>query len=179
MNGFLLVGGQGRRMGGAKATRLFAGRPLWRYGYQLLQPFCAQVKLVGLCAELDFPTLVEDWPGQGPLGAVLCALQYSLPESPWNLVLALDYPLLRQEIVQALLPPPGSAALARLPRCQGQSHPLCGFYHRAAAVALGGAFAAGERSLLKALELLGNGLEWVDFADSEPFLNVNRPQDLQ
>jgi molybdopterin-guanine dinucleotide biosynthesis protein A len=172
--GYLLVGGQGRRMGGCKASRLFAGRPLWRYGYELLQQCCAQVHLLGHCPDLELPTRVEKSPGQGPLGALVDALE-STP-GDWNLVLALDYPLLTLDVVEQLRPGLG---LARLPRCQGQPHPLCGCYHRQAAGPLGEAFRGGERSLLRALAGLGEQVHWLEFGDSGPFLNVNSPADLR
>ena len=174
MTGFLLVGGQGRRMGGAKATRIFDGRPLWSHGHDLLSQCCSQVVVLGHCPELELPALVEETPGQGPLGGVVCALNHS--STPWNLVLALDYPLLTADMVARLRPPRG---LACLPSCQGQAHPLCGYYHRAAAAPLGEALAAGQRSLLRAVEGLGEQVHWVDFEDERAFLNVNHLSDLR
>ena len=174
MTGFLLVGGQGRRMGGQKATRLFAGRPLWSYGYDLLQQICSQTVLLGECPELPLPTRPEALPGRGPLAALVPALEAS--ESAWNVVMALDYPLLTRDLLERLSPVGG---LARLPSCQGQKHPLCGYYHRQAARPLGRALAGGERSLLGALEALGDEVEWLDFEDGGPFLNVNQPADLR
>lgn len=155
-------------MGGAKALKLFRGRPLWIYGYELLGSFCREVHLLGECPDLGLPTLVEDQPGQGPLGAIGAALKAS--QADWNFILALDYPLLDRGFVEALGTPSGG--MARLPRCGQQKHPLCGFYHRSAGEVLP---TAG--SVLRALENLE--MRWVDFGDDPRFLNVNRLEDLQ
>jgi len=163
------VGGAGRRLGGDKATRPFRGRPLWTYGFELLKSFCSQVELVGECAQLDLPTLIEAQPGGGPLGAIVHALKVS--DCDWNFVLALDYPLLDADFVRDLGKPGGG--LARLPVCQGQPHPLCGYYHRDAKASL-----PAHGSVLRALSQLGSQVSWVDFAADERFLNVNHPQDL-
>ncbi len=165
MTGWLLVGGAGTRIGGGKATRPFRGRPLWSYGFELLQSFCSQVGLVGYCPEIEMPALIERRPGQGPLGGIQAALEAA--QSDWNFILALDYPLLDQQFVQQLGSP--QQGLARLPRCSGQKHPLCGYYHRDLQLPAHG-------SVLKALE--GAAVEWVDFGDDPRFLNVNRLQDL-
>lgn len=196
--GFLLVGGQGRRMGGGKALKLFQQRPLWTYGRDLLRQVCNPVKLLGACPDLGLEeTLVEPDPGQGPLGALIYALELS--QTCWNLILALDYPCLTRELLEPLLPGQTNSPTswspeqkisessclslplgewARLPRCQGQVHPLCGYYHKDAVKGLRTSYEQGERSLVKALNRLGPAVAWVDYEDPAPFLNVNRPSDL-
>lgn len=155
-------------MGGGKAVVDFRGRPLWSYGYDLLSSFCHKVVLVGECPEIALPKLVEAEPGQGPLGGMVAALRAS--QTDWNFVLAVDYPLLDRAFVTELGEP--RAGDARLPVCQGQRHPLSGYYHRRAGVLLptGG-------SVLRALEAVA--VEWVEFSSTERFLNVNRPEDLR
>lgn len=168
ISGFLLVGGAGSRMGGGKALKPFRGRPLWSYGYDLLRSFCDSVQLVGECPELQLPTLVEESPGQGPLGGIVAALKAT--QTAWNFLLALDYPLLDLAIVEALQRP--KEGWARLPVCGAQKHPLCGFYHRQASRVL-----PSEGSVLRALQLLP--VEWVEFAPDRRFLNVNCLEDLR
>ena len=155
-------------MGGGKAWRLFAGRPLWSYGHELLQSFCTEVRLVGACPELPLVSLVEKVPGQGPLGGILAALEAS--QTDWNFILALDYPLLDQDFLETLGRP--TSGLARLPHCGPQKHPLCGYYHREAASRL-----SPQGSVLRALE--NQAVEWVDFGQDDRFLNVNRLEDLR
>ncbi|MFN8607737.1 MAG: molybdenum cofactor guanylyltransferase [Vulcanimicrobiota bacterium] len=165
MTGWLLVGGAGQRMGGSKAIRLFRGRPLWRYGYELLCGFCSEVRLLGRCPEIELPSLIEPEPGHGPLGAIRAALQAT--EAPWNFVLALDYPLLDPSFLVQLGHP--ASGLARLPCCGQQKHPLCGYYHREIQLPSRG-------SVLKALQ--SQPVAWVDFGVDPRFLNVNQEADL-
>ena len=156
-------------MGGDKAMRPFQGRPLWSYGFELLKSFCSQVNLLGECPQLAMPTLVEERPGEGPLGAIRHALKTS--GSEWSFVLALDYPLLDLAFVTALGNP--DTGLARLPVCDGQPHPLCGYYHRSALQCL-----PAQGSVLRALESMGSQVSWIEFAADARFLNVNHPHDL-
>ena len=167
MIGFLLVGGEGRRLGGNKAQQLFAGRPLYQYAWENLHSFCSRVIMLGQYPPCPGEVWCESSPGQGPLGAIRYALQRS-PED-WNLVLAVDYPYLGAAVWERLLPLQGKA---RLPRCEGQVHPLAGFYHRSCGLE------HPSGSVVKALAQ-EKGVEWVDFNDPQPFLNVNRPQDLR
>lgn len=157
-------------MGGGKALKAFGGRPLWSYGYDLLCSFCTSVQFVGECPELDFPKLVEEKPGQGPLGGIVTALRAA--ETEWCFILALDYPLLDRDFVEALWLPDGDEAVARLPCCGSQKHPLCGFYRRRAAD-----FLPSAGSVWRALDSLE--VKWVDFGADERFLNVNRLEDLR
>ena len=123
---------------------------------------------MGECSELGLPTLVEEQPGQGPLGAIVAALKSS--KTDWNFLLALDYPLLDLAVVQTLERAKGG--LACLPVCGSQKHPLCGFYHRQASHIL-----PEQGSVLRALQSVR--VEWVEFAPDQRFLNVNRLEDLQ
>jgi len=160
-------------MQGAKASRLYKGRPLFEYGWGLLGNLCKRRVWLGDCPDVVPPSgaLCLDDPGQGPLGAILAALNES--STPWNLILAVDYPELTLEILKTL--PLRTGALAVLPRAAGQPHPLCGYYHRDLAGSLQRCWEQGERSVLRALE----GVDWVDFSDSSGFCNVNQPSDLK
>lgn len=175
MTGFLLVGGQGRRLGGQKASRLFQGRPLYQRGWELLGQLCSRSIWLGQCPDLPAPPGVECWqeepPGQGPLGALVWALSRS--QSEWNLVLALDYPRLTIEV----LPQPQLGRLAVLPQVGARRHPLCGWYHRSIARELEKAWNRGERSLLRALDGC-ESVTWVESAPVSAFLNVNQPEDF-
>lgn len=156
-------------MGGQKATRLFRGRPLWLWGYELLRDVCESVILLGDCPDLQGEFWREPAPGGGPLPALAYALERTT--TPWNLVLALDYPLLQRQHVEALGLPRGRATL---PTCEGRRHPLCGYYHRD----LGREWRGQGGSLLGALDAQ-SAIHWVEVADPAAFLNVNHPADLQ
>ena len=86
------------------------------------------------------------------------------------LLLALDYPELSDALLQRLWRSRSGHRIV-LPVAGAQRHPLCGFYHREAAL-------AGSGSVLRALEKVD--VCWVPCDDlAEQLHNVNRPEDLR
>src|SRR5262245_25811683 len=85
-NGFILAGGQSRRMGRDKATLKWGPASLLDHMTQLLSTVADPVRVVG---REELPDRI---PGKGPLGGILTALETSEREN--NLVLAVDLPLL-------------------------------------------------------------------------------------
>lgn len=163
-------------MAGAKASRHYQDRPLFEFGWGLLGQLCDRRVWLGDCPDVlpQSGTCCLADPGQGPLGAILCALQES--STPWNLILAVDYPELTFEILKGL--PLRRGALAVLPRAEGQPHPLCGYYHGDLRPVLQARWDQGERSVVRALGGV-EGVDWVDFPNSSSFRNVNQPSDLR
>src|SRR4051794_27806033 len=68
MVGVVLAGGAGRRIGGGKATRMLAGRPLASYPAAALSAVCEQVAIVGKAGEgvPDLGPGVELWDDEPP-----------------------------------------------------------------------------------------------------------------
>lgn len=64
MIGVVLAGGAGRRMGGAKAERLLAGRPLASYPAAALAEVCERVAIVGEGPALPGIELWDDEPAE-------------------------------------------------------------------------------------------------------------------
>src|SRR5574342_801833 len=85
-NGFILAGGQSRRMGRDKATLKWGTDSLLNHMVQLLSTVVGAVRIIG---RDDLPDRI---PGKGPLGGILTALETTDREA--NLVLAVDLPLL-------------------------------------------------------------------------------------
>jgi molybdopterin-guanine dinucleotide biosynthesis protein A len=85
-NGFVLAGGQSRRMGRDKAQLEWGNISLLEHMLQLLSTVCDEVQVVG---RAEFP---DRLPGKGPLGGILTALEDTNRDS--NLFLAVDLPLL-------------------------------------------------------------------------------------
>ena len=85
-NGFILAGGQSRRMGQDKAALRWGSGSLLDHMTLLLSTVADPVRVVG---RGDLPDRIS---GRGPLGGILTALETSDREA--NLVLAVDLPLL-------------------------------------------------------------------------------------
>ena len=133
IGGYVLAGGRSTRMGRDKALVELAGKPLVARAVEKLRRLCADVSIAGSPALAAFAPVVPDLhPGCGPLSGIEAALAHSTHD--WNLVLAVDMPLmptaiLEAEFVRAALsaqPPP----IALIHTVDGRDQPLCAMYHR-------------------------------------------------
>ncbi len=180
----LLVGGRGRRLGGVdKSTLIVDGRTILARQLQEARAVTPQVIAVASAAgsgtTSDIPTVIDHFPGAGPLGALITAIL----DSPTDVtvVVAGDMPYVTGPFLAWLAGQCGESNLV-LPRDAGGYHPLCAAYHRTAAPALQQALDSGERRVqtaVRALRTLVVGPE--DYAAFDPegrlLLNVNTPED--
>jgi molybdenum cofactor guanylyltransferase len=101
MIGVVLAGGRGRRMGGEKASRMLAGRPLASYPAAALAAVCARVALVGPGPSLPGVELWDDEPAEPrhPLTGIVHALERA---GEPVLVCAADMPFVTPEVLREL-----------------------------------------------------------------------------
>ena len=128
----IMVGGQGSRMGGPKATlRLPDGSSLLHRVLQATSACELPTVLVGggsVPAEAQGLTRLADTPGaQGPLGGILAALEHDR-DSGW-LVLACDLPAIDERAIQWLLAQRRPDRAVVIPRLEGAGlEPLFAVY---------------------------------------------------
>jgi molybdopterin-guanine dinucleotide biosynthesis protein A len=167
-----LVGGRSSRMGRDKA--LLFGKDVARE----VDLAAGNVTMVGnpeLRETLEYPCIPDLYPGEGPVGGILTALDHTSVE--WNLVVACDMPGLSAgflgELLQAAEERDADALLPMGP--SGYQEPLCAVYHRRAILPIAANFARGIRKVTAALE----GLRMESFAVAEVsrFQNINTPED--
>ena len=186
--GFVLVGGRSTRMGRDKTRLVYRGRPMAISQAEKLAFVCGRVALVGKDRTAfqgsPFP-FVED--GAEPAAAafgIVAALAYS-PEDT-NLVLAADIPRVSEAFLHALLDVAEAIrAPAIVPVSAGHPQTLCSVWRKSALVPLASRLAAGDYSLVSALERIGAVL--IPEADTaampggepENFFNVNTPEDYE
>ena len=178
-SGFVLAGGQSRRMGRDKGLLLYHGTALVAHVagiVQLALDRSASVSIIGdeeRYRGLGFPVHADVVARSGPLGGVITALKWT--ESDWNLVVACDMPRLSALILRNLV----EAAAGSRAVCVAASgsdremEPLCAVYH-------GRCLPVLERALadrrLKMMDLLAElGAEPVPFP-REMLANVNTPE---
>src|SRR5262245_15710025 len=83
VGGFVLAGGQSRRMGRDKAFLKLRNQTLALRAAHVLRPLTGSVTLLGperLIGTGDIAALPDDFPSQGPLGAICTALRRSAYE---------------------------------------------------------------------------------------------------
>ncbi|MDZ4021220.1 molybdenum cofactor guanylyltransferase MobA [Pseudomonas sichuanensis] len=179
----ILAGGRGQRMGGRdKGLLPWRGEPLVAHvqrvvgglsddvviscnrNQELYRPYADQ--LVG-DAEADFP---------GPLAGVIAGLQVVRHE--WVVLLACDAPLVDQVLIEDLLKLAVEHDSAAMVRQGGYWQPMFSVLPRRVLAVLEQAWAAGERSLQKALLVEAvQGLECAQ--DDQRLSNFNSPELLQ
>lgn len=101
--GFVLAGGESRRMGRDKALLEFCGRPLVENALGILHRAGLEARIAGAQAALEHfaPVVADVEPGLGPLGGICTALEACREQ--WAVFLPVDLPLLPASLVTCLL----------------------------------------------------------------------------
>ncbi len=168
-------------MGRDKALVPYLGIPMaQRVEAALSEAGCVPVVAVGgdavALSALGLTTTADRWPGQGPVGGIISALE-RIESVDVVVVVACDLPLLTSRTVRALVDaldahPSAQAAAAVTDRIQ----PLCVAWRPAAAVELERCFATGERRVQVALQ----SVEYIEVsADPQDLQNVNAARDIR
>ena len=187
--GVALAGGASRRMGRDKAALELDGEPLLRRAVARLRRALAEVIVVGspTFAPLIPETrlVADDWPGRGPLGALVTALRAAEASgSEWALLVACDMPFTQPALLRAMarlaLATPEAQAVAL--RGQRGLEPLHAVYARAclplalARLASGDASLHGLLATLNVREITPEDVRRLDPLGRSTF-NANTPEE--
>lgn len=187
VEGYVLAGGRGSRMGMPKAGLEIGGRTYLEIAANALRDFgCVPVSVVGgSVPENSIPWLADavlEPPILGPLVGLYTALNAA--STPWISVLAVDLPLVNDELLKIMWNLGSADTDAIVPvQPDGRLQPLCGFYRvRPTLEAADAAIANSRFSLHSVLDRLKvrsvNYSEYSDLPNAEHlFLNVNTPDD--
>ena len=200
-HGFVQAGGGSTRFGTDKAlVRLGSKTMLQRTG-ELLASVCDDVTVIapaGKYADAPWPVLADCWPGEGPLGGIVTALN-SLKEAPkpkaliapvqdscpFAIILGCDMPFLTEEFLSFLKNRAvSSEALVVVPESGRRLEPLCACWCAQSARAIQEAFDAGERKVSEAMKRLPmevlDEATWKRFdTDGRLFWNMNTFADYE
>ena len=191
---YVLAGGASSRFGRDKALVLFGATPLLLQIVQLAQTCASDVSVVAGAqkyADLggNFGIIEDRWPGEGPLGGIITALQHTAAtdrSAEWNLILGCDMPFLAAEWLQFLVTharESNKEIQVILPHSAHGPEPLCACYRTSAADALKSVFGRGVRKVTQALkevrtEVLDESV-WKRFDSAgRLFWNMNTPADF-
>ena len=106
--GFVLAGGQSRRMGTEKSLLDFGGRPLIAHAVGILAAAGLPVSIAGAHAEARSrlepyaPLIPDTEPGLGPLGGICTALASTT--AAYGVFLPVDVPLLPGSLIRLSFP---------------------------------------------------------------------------
>jgi len=195
ISGFVLAGGRSSRLHRDKVLLPWKEATLLDHAIQRLRQVGDSVCI---CANRDdlagfgLPILHDAAPHAGPLGGIVAALEQS--QTPWNLFLAVDLPLLPVHLLQTLARRAASepaGTLCIVPQVDGLPQPLCGMYHRSLCDGLRQALNGGKYKIMHAVReataaIPGSRVELFEVLSETSidevrdwFLNVNTPEDWE
>jgi molybdopterin-guanine dinucleotide biosynthesis protein A len=172
-------------MGSDKALLELAGKPLIANAVALARSVTNCVAVVGDPETFSaFGTVIPDmFPGRGPLAGIHAALAFTTAD--WNLMLAVDLPLLQPLFLKFMLAEAQSCgATVTVPLANGHYQTLCAVYHKRFAEAAERALKAGRNkidALFSDLPLRVVSEEEIVTKGFElgMFRNVNTPADWE
>lgn len=196
--GFVLAGGESRRMGRNKALVELSGEPLILRALKILRDAGLEPRIAGARTELSrfAPVIADAEPGRGPLSGICVALGSC--QGPRAVFVPIDMPLLPASLVSLLARRAAiTGAIVTVPSINGLAQTFPAVVHRAALPGLEDALRQGRAGCYAAFEAAASGLRQriavipveylaqagqVNHPDSLPpamwFLNVNSPADL-
>ena len=200
-HGFIQAGGGSTRFGTDKAQSRLDGKTMLQRTGELLASVCDDVRIVapaGRYADAPWPVVPDRWPGEGPLGGILTALNFLSETTPTDesrfhkhdpcsfaMILSCDLPFLTKEFL-SFLKDRALSSLARLivPQSSGGLEPLCACWCSDSAVAVQAGFDAGIRKVTEAMKRLPMEVldepSWKRFdTDNRLFWNMNTLRDYE
>jgi molybdenum cofactor guanylyltransferase len=177
--GYILAGGGSTRFGRDKALAEVGGTPMLERMIELLRRVPMHVTVIaspGKYAACGAQIVQDQWPGEGPLGGIITALEdaaQSVARPEWNLMVSCDMPFLTREWLVFLSERAAkSKAQVVLPYSAHGPEPLCAFYRTDAAGALRAVFETGVRKVTEGLKHVAT--EVLDEADWKRFDSAGR-----
>lgn len=185
LTGFVLAGGASRRMGHDKAKIPWGTGTLLTHSIERMKHVCSDVYVVGTVEANNVPVtvLADKEFGIGPMAGIHAALSHS--KTDWNLILAVDVPLLTAEMLRWLTDiKVYTSELAIVPRVKSRLQPLSALYHCDFLPEVKRALEKRESSIHRLLERVKSRIIEEDQLTAngfgpEMFLNVNTPEDLE
>jgi molybdopterin-guanine dinucleotide biosynthesis protein A len=179
----ILAGGRSSRMGTNKALVSFNGRPLVSYPIRLAANYQAPVLLIDNSDDLvsyGFPVIRDIYPVGAPMAGIHAGLNASTTK--WNLVLSCDMPNVSAALIDLMVSKLADAPPILVPRHNGFTEPLCGFYHKSLLPLLSDYLEKGSYKLMELIRLFPGTAVSIDESlplfPKDIFLNINHPGDL-
>jgi molybdopterin-guanine dinucleotide biosynthesis protein A len=184
--GFILTGGQSRRMGTDKSRLMLGGQSFVERIAVELSSATSSVTVVGnktadTQPDTNLPTVSDVYPQWGALGGVHAAL--AACSAKWALIVACDYPFVTRELFVRLIDFRERFDAVAPIQSDGIPQPLCALY--SVEPCLPGAeqlIKSGERKPIALLQSVQT--RWVSFAELSNlegadsfFNNINTPED--
>ena len=195
LHGFVQAGGGSTRFGTDKALVEFQGKTLLARTVDLVASVCGEARIVappGKYLDATFSMVADKWPGQGPLGGILTALEFSNEKfrdadgkSAFALIVSCDMPFLMREWLAYLCERAvKSEAQVVVPESENGLEPLCACWRTDARPVVEEQFKRGVRKVTAVFEHLKTEVldeaDWKRFdTDGRLFWNMNTLADYE
>ena len=179
----LLAGGKSRRMGCDKALMRLGGQRFAQLLAERLQEFTDQILLSAnepsAYSFLGLPTVIDRYPGCGPMAGVHAALRHTARSM--ILALACDMPGVTPRLLRSIIECAAGFDAVVPVTSDGLLHPVCALYRRSCLPVIEEKLHSGENQMLGLLDsrqLRVKGLSPVEggFSDVD-LLDVDTPED--
>lgn len=189
--GFVLAGGASSRFGQDKALVTFRRETLIARLCALVSGETRSVAVIGApekYAAAGVPCIADRWPGEGPLGGIVTALESAaqFAERPsWNLIVGCDMPFLTGEWLAYLVERTAASASDVVVARSGLGlEPLCGCWRTDSVATLRRTFEQGTRKITDAMKHLRmeilDEMHWKRFDSAgRLFWNMNTRADYE
>lgn len=176
---YILAGGASTRFGRDKALVQIDGKSMLLRMRELLESLGGHPRIVvapDKHPELGVSALADRWPGEGPLGGIITALQASAEAgdgTEWNLIVGCDMPFLTRDWLHYLVERSAcSSAEVVVPRSKSGLEPLCACWRTSGVRTLRRAFDVGIRKVTEAMKQLQ--IEIIDESQWKRFDSAGR-----
>jgi len=190
--GFILVGGESRRMGTDKAGLTLNGQSFVDCIAEKVSEVTSSVSIVGsnaaalqLHASSKLPIVPDVYPNWGALGGVHAALAACSAQdsAEWALIVACDFPFVTRELFARLASSREDFDAVAPIQSDSIPQPLCALYRTKPCLARAEELIkSGERKPIALLQSVST--RWISFSEladlehaSRLFDNINTPQD--
>jgi len=187
LSGFVLAGGESRRMGSPKPLLTLGGETMLERQLHLLRRMCRGVAVVGAppgLPAIGVPVWADELPGRGPLGGIYTGLKHSRME--YNLFLGCDLPFMEARFLRFLARLAiGEQADVTVPEASDRRlQPLAAVYRRRALGAIRARLQAGVNKTSSFFQrVCCRVVRWPEIAragfSSRVFANINTPGDYE
>jgi molybdopterin-guanine dinucleotide biosynthesis protein A len=191
LSGYVLAGGASSRFGADKALAELSGKTMLMRMCELLRSVTPEVRVVASSEEYaagDITIVRDQWPGEGPLGGIITALEDARRRAhsiAHCLIVSCDMPFLNAGWLAYLCARAmASHSQILVPRSEHGLEPLCACWRVSSALSLRQLFESGTRKVSEVFKYLDteilDGAHWKRFDSAgRLFWNMNTPQDYQ